>query len=305
MKDYFLLQYVLIRRRISEQGIHPVLGILLIAVASVVITEFLFSKTEFAGYVLVLTTLFFLVRASERRKNDFLRSVFGDRAHRKIRITENLLLVIPFSALLAYHHEFVESGSILVAAIVLANFSFTASQNFTLPTPYGKKPFEFVVGFRKTAYLFPLVYALTVISVAVDNLNLGLFSILLIYLVVLTFYTKPEDEFFVWSYATTPRRFLLEKIKTAVHYSVLTSLPACVLLLVFYPGEWMLILASSLAGLAFLCTLILAKYSAYPDELNLPEYFLIAFCLYFPPLLLALIPFFYTKSIQKLNLLLK
>jgi hypothetical protein len=38
--------------------------------------------------------------------------------------------------------------------------------------------------------------------------------------------------------------------------------------------------------------------------MNLPEGVLIAFSLSFPPLLLAIIPFFYTKSINKLKILL-
>ena len=61
----------------------------------------------------------------------------------------------------------------------------------------------------------------------------------------------------------------------------------------------------SLIGFAFLWTVILAKYSAYPNEINIPEGILFALCIYFPPLLIALIPFFYVKSIKKLNLLLK
>jgi hypothetical protein len=54
----------------------------------------------------------------------------------------------------------------------------------------------------------------------------------------------------------------------------------------------------------FLWTVILAKYSAYPGEMNLPEGMIIAISIYFPPLLLAIIPFFYTKSIRKLKYIL-
>jgi hypothetical protein len=58
-------------------------------------------------------------------------------------------------------------------------------------------------------------------------------------------------------------------------------------------------------GMAFLWTVILAKYAAYPREINLPEFTFIAVCVYFPPLLLALLPYFYMKSVKKLSLLLK
>ena len=70
------------------------------------------------------------------------------------------------------------------------------------------------------------------------------------------------------------------------------------------PSEFELILIFFLIGLLFLWTVILAKYSAYPGEMNLPEGMIIAFSIYFPPLLLAIIPFFYTKSIRKLKYIL-
>jgi hypothetical protein len=38
--------------------------------------------------------------------------------------------------------------------------------------------------------------------------------------------------------------------------------------------------------------------------MNLPEGMVIAFSLFFPPLLVAIIPFFYTKSINKLKYIL-
>jgi hypothetical protein len=60
----------------------------------------------------------------------------------------------------------------------------------------------------------------------------------------------------------------------------------------------------ALVGFAFLCTIILAKYAAYPHEINLPEGTLVAISISFPPVLLALIPYLYFKAIRKLNVLL-
>ena len=66
-----------------------------------------------------------------------------------------------------------------------------------------------------------------------------------------------------------------------------------------------LTLIAALIGFAFLMLIILAKYAAYPAEMNLPEGIMIALCLIFPPLLLGLIPFFYRKAVNKLTFLLK
>jgi hypothetical protein len=146
---------------------------------------------------------------------------------------------------------------------------------------------------------------LTFIAISVDNLNLGIFAMLLIFLVSLTYYIKPENEYFVWSYSASPAKFLFGKLNTATKYSILLVLPVLISLIAFNPGEADSILMFFMIGLTFLWTIILAKYSAYPNEMNLPEGILIAICIYFPPVLLALIPFFYVKSVKKLNALLK
>jgi hypothetical protein len=46
---------------------------------------------------------------------------------------------------------------------------------------------------------------------------------------------------------------------------------------------------------------VLAKYSAYPDEIHLTIGVIIAFTILFPPLILVVIPYFYTKSINNLK----
>jgi hypothetical protein len=76
-------------------------------------------------------------------------------------------------------------------------------------------------------------------------------------------------------------------------------------LIAYYPSETGLILVFLLIGLMSLWTIILAKYSVYPGEINLPAVILITICIYFPPTLIAVLPFFYMKSVKKLKLLLR
>jgi hypothetical protein len=149
--------------------------------------------------------------------------------------------------------------------------------------------------------IFPIAYALTVIAINVDNLNLGIFAILLVLLTSLSYYYKPEQEYYVWVHAETPKAFLKNKVFNASKNATLIAIPNLFSLLIFYPSEFELILIFFFFGLLFLWTVILAKYSAYPVEMNLPEGMIIAFSIYFPPLLLLIIPFFYKKSISKLK----
>jgi hypothetical protein len=304
MKDYFKLQYALTNRKIKEAGLNPLFGYLLVLTAFVLLSEYIFQKTAFAKYLVILACLSLQFKLSEKNRTDFLRSTFGDPLNMRIRSIENLIVCMPFVSILLYKSFLIEACILLLCSIILARFSFHSNFNLTIPTPFSKKPFEFSTGFRKTFFIFPIAYGLTVVAFNVDNLNLGIFAFLLIFVVALSYYHKPEQEYYVWIYAETPKEFLKNKVFNASINASLASAPIIISLLLFYPSEFELILIFFLIALLFLCTVILAKYSAYPDEMNIPEGIVIALSLYFPPLLLAIIPFYYSKSIKKLKYLL-
>ena len=292
-------------RKLAEIGINPFLAYVLGVAGFIVISEYLYLETEFANYAIVLTALSLVVKTSEINRNGFLLMVFGKKKSGIIRRIENLILCLPFSILLIYHSEFLLSVSLIAGSLFLAGFSFRTTLNYTLPTPFYKKPFEFTVGFRNTFYIFPFAYLLTIIAISVSNLNLGIFALLLVFLVSFTFYLKPENEYYIWSFSTSSARFLLAKLVIATLYCAYLALPPGIALCVFYPAEIATILMFLFLGFTFLWTVIMAKYASYPNEINLPEGILIAICIYFPPFLLFLMPYFYIKSIRNLNTLLK
>ena len=304
MKDYFNLLLVLTNRKIREAGLHPVLGYLLGFAVFIFLSEYIFYKTEFAKYLVILVCLSFQFRLSEKNRTEFLLSTFGDKTKNKIRILENLIVGFPLISVLLFKGLLFEAGILALCSIVFALISFHSHFNLSIPTPFSKKPFEFSTGFRKTFFIFPMAYVLTLIAINVDNLNLGIFSFLLILLTTLGYYSNPEQEYYVWVHAETPKMFLKNKVLNASKNATFLSAPILMSLLIFYPTEFALILGIFFLGLLFLWTIILAKYSAYPGEMNLPEGMAIAFSLLFPPLLLAIIPFFYLKSITKLKFLL-
>lgn len=291
-------------RKMKEAGLNPLLGYLLGLTAFVLLSEYIFDRTEFAKYLVILTCLSLQFKLSERSRTDFLLSTFGDKTKKKIRISENLILCIPFVSFLLYKSFLFEASILFLCSIILALFSFHSNFNLTIPTPFSKRPFEFSTGFRKTFFIFPIAYALTVIAINVGNLNLGIFAFLLVILTSLSYYHKPEQEYYVWVHAETPKTFLKNKVFNASKNATIIATPILISLLIFYPSEFQLILIFFFIGILFLWTVILAKYSAFPGEMNLPEGMMIAFSIYFPPLLLVIIPFFYSKSINKLKYLL-
>ena len=217
---------------------------------------------------------------------------------------ENLIYAFPFALFLIYKEEFVMSFLLMVSSLLLVIFNFNVNLNFTIPTPFGKKPFEFVTGFRKTFFIFPFAYLLTYAAIAVNNFNLGIFSLLLVGLVCLSYYLKPENEYYVWSYCLTPKDFLIEKLKIGLLYFTVLSLPIVISLGVFFYNEIGILLVFFIISYAYIIAIILAKYSAFPDEMSLPQGILIALSFMFPPILIGLIPYFYSLSVKRLTTLL-
>ena len=96
MKDYFNLQYVMTNRKIKEAGLNPLLGYLFALTAFILLSEYIFHKTEFAKYLVILACLSLQFKLSEKNRTDFLLSTFGDKSKMRIRVIENFIVCIPF-----------------------------------------------------------------------------------------------------------------------------------------------------------------------------------------------------------------
>lgn len=288
-------------RKLTDFGLNPIIGFILLLTGFIGLSIYLFSKTEFAEYVFILIALSFVSKLSETRRNDFLKYCFIDTEYQKLRLTENYIIALPFIAFLVYEQLFPSVILLTILTLLMALVNFNSTFNYTLPTPFYKRPFEFAVGFRSTFYLFFFAYFLTFMAISVGNFNLGIFALLLVFLVSLSFYSKPENEYYVWSFITTSKGFIIEKIKVGLVYSTILSIPILIVLGIFFLSEINTLLIFQLLGYVYLVTIILAKYSAYPNEMNLPQGILIGISLLFPPILIGIIPFFYLQSTKRLN----
>ncbi len=305
MKQYFALQYKFACRKLIDLGINPLLGTILGLIAFVLFSEFLYLKSEFAKYVMILVSMSLVLNNFDFKRLEFLQIVFGNNFAKQLRILENLIICIPFLFILLFHQNYIEGISIIIGAILIAFFSIENKTSFTLKTPFYKYPFEFSVGFRNSFFVIPLAYLLTFTAIYVDNFNLGIFSFFIVFLMSITFYLKPENEFFVWVYSTSPQKFLLHKMKIASFYTMLIAMPIILALSFFYLSQFYVLMIFFSIGFVLLWTIILAKYSVYPKEMNLIEGFLIALSIYMPIILVFVLPYFYFKSIRKLNKFLK
>ena len=301
LQQYFGLQLIMFKRQLIEFGLNPVLGFIIILTAFYGFSIYLFSKIEYANYLYILIALTAIFQYSEIKRNDFLKFIYPKNNYFKIRILENLIIVFPFVIFLCYSLEFYSVLILIVGSILFSVLNTNKKVTSTIPTPFYRKPFEFIVGFRKSLIGFLFAYFLTAMSLIYQNFNLGIFSLVLTFILCLSFYSEPENEFYVWVYKLNVNGFLFDKIITALIFSTIISLPIVIPLLIFFQTNIKAVFGFQALGYCYLLTVILAKYSAYQKKMNLPQGILLALSLTMPPLLLAVIPFFYIQSKNRLK----
>ncbi|HLP18845.1 MAG TPA: hypothetical protein VK174_01015 [Chitinophagales bacterium] len=305
MKDYFSLQLRLTNRKLQDAGMPPLVGYLLLTIAFIGLSLFLFYKSNYAPYIYPFIALSFITPLSEVRRNEFLKTCFGDKKYRTIRLLENLAVSLPFTLFLLFKVEFIVAGALVLVSLALAISNFNTQLQFTIHTPFGKKPYEFATGFRGTYLALFIAYALAIIAVSVSNFNLGVFALLMVFAVTLSYYAQPEHEYYVWSHSYTPTLFLLNKIKTAILYSTFLAAPLALLLCAFFFNQTYILLVIVSAGYVYLGCIITARYSSFPHEMGLAQGILLALCIVAPPAAILILPYFFNRSVERLQPILK
>lgn len=301
MHDYFALQFRLANRHLSDFGIQPALGYLLMAIIFSGFTAYLFNVTSFASYVYALLALGFSSLLSEAGRTGFLKQHFSQKQFLIIRCVENITLVLPFIIGLLIYQNWLLALGVMVISAALSYTSIERNLNIVIPTPFYRYPFEFTIGFRKNYPVVILAGFLMIMAVLYHNANLGLFAVALVLLVCLMFYMQSETVYLVWIHALSPPRFLIHKISLALLYATLLCLPFAAVILIFFMDHAGYLAMIYLLGILYLATAVLGKYAFFPAPMNVPQGLLMAFSFGFPPMLLFLLPYFYKRSVRQLK----
>lgn len=302
--SYYKLRVKLIGRALKETGISPLFALV---IATLLFWFFLKNPLidfKYVNYIYLLVPLFLVSKnAYYTEKNKFLRKICSTKEYQFIHLSENILISLPFIVFLIYKGKlYMAAGSALVL-ILISFLKIHFKTRFVLPTPFGKHPFEFTMGFRKNILFFLFSFMLAILAVYFDNQNLGLFSLLLTFFVASFFYLNPENPFFLWQSNSTGKAFLHEKIKIASYYGVLLSSPIFIILSLFFFDELFKIILIEVVGIGIVNVGLLSKYMVYPQKINLTEALNIALSIIFPPIILFFLPFLYYEAKKNLNTL--
>lgn len=301
MNYYFKIQYNRGKRLLKEYGINHIVAFSIIFFLFITFSHFVFEKVIYANYVYPIIALSLLNILGNSNRNEFLKNCYTVKKYKQIRLLENIIGSIPFVIYLLYKQEFIIAIFLLLISGLLSLFNKINSFQFVIPTPFYKNPYEFITGFRKSYALFILSYTLTFISIYVGNFNLGIFALILIVLTSLNFYSKPEPIHFVWIHAQTPKQFISKKIRIAILYTLILTLPIIISLSIFNIEKAYLLLIFNFFGISTIVISLLGKYAYYPSEINLNQGILIGLSLIFPPISIIIIPILYKRTTQNLK----
>jgi len=301
IRYYFTLQNKIIKRHLIDWGITPVIAWPLAIMAFIAFSYYLFEKLDWASEIYSLFGLSVLSGLGATKRNEFMRSFLSIHDFYLTRLMENIIVLFPFVVFQLLKSEWLYAALISGISIFMSRINSGFYTSKPIPTPFSKSPFEFPVGFRKTAPLIFLSYSLTIIGLKVDNFNLAAFSLGLVFFITLSYYSFLEKPEYIWIYSHNPKTFLISKIKLALFNALFTTIPILLLLSIFESANLFPVILIFVIGELFIVTIILSKYTAYPREMNIPNGILLGLSLLFPPLLLALIPFFYNQSVTSLK----
>lgn len=301
---YIKLQYTLLGRKLKQLGVNPILGIILFTFAFILFSLLIFYKTELAVYIYTGFAAFFILSINTTDRIEFLKLICG-KALWKIRMIENVAIGLPFAVFLLCKMEYIFAGGVLIFATAISFLPKLKLHLFRLPTPYFHRPFEFIIGFRK--YVLLIVFALFLLLMAYKsgNMNLGLFSIIIHFGVILSYIGFVEPSNYINIYNETSKGFIFEKIKTTILYTCLSIIPLAIIQLVLFPESIIPLIFIIVIGLLILIYFVIGKYSNFPEVMSVPDTILFIASIFIPLLLVYSIPLFWKKSQQKIKHLLR
>ena len=291
----------MLNRQVQDAGFPAVLWPLA-AIAGYVALYYVMERyPTWGAYAIVLANFQLLFSLSDTRRNDFLKANFSTGHYYSIRLLENLLISLGTLVLCLLHGHYLLAGLLLAFAAIFLFSSTTSLWKRSIPTPFTAKPFEFSIGFRKTWLLLAVLYALGFIGLAVGNVNLGLFCLFGICGCSVLYYQDPEPLLVHWNQCRRPLPFLRYKMWRGIIQLSLLLAPLLLGLAVLHPSGFYKGAIVWGLGLLLVPFMVCLKYAVFPRRLNATEASMVALCVMFYPLILAVIPYYCIKAIDNLK----
>ncbi len=298
---YFQLQYNRAKRWLDSLGVQPTIGFTIGVLLFIILSNLLFYKTDLAPYLYASLALSFVTKLSDTKRNEQLSLLYNEWNYKMLRLIENGITSVPFAIYLVSESQWTIGLGVLILSAFLSLVRLNAPTHWVIPTPFKRLGFEYIVGFRQYIWLVGLLYFIMVQGILVDNYNLAIVSMAFIFIVGMSFFFKPEHLYYVWIYNKGFHPFIKHKIWMASLGIFILTAPAVVALLFLFSSKWLISAIVYLIAMLINSSIVLAKYSSYPQEMNIPQTLLYVLSIVFPPLLPFAYWIFYRQAKRRLE----
>lgn len=302
---YYKLQYRRFLRKCNELQVLPLFVIVLIVAVFILLSSLVFHKITYTEWIYPSIGLGIIAQLNSVKNTKIIHHIFSSQDFQRTRCMQAFFLALPFVFFLLYKYLWIQAILLFLLSLLSIFIPSGKRSSLRLPTPFRKKPFEFIVGFRKSILLILIFYFLIFKGIQVGNENLAYASMGFIHMLSISFLMSPEDQHFVWISNASAKTFLWKKILTAIICASLLTIPGLLAVLIAFPHYYLAAIFIYIVAYMWISTMILAKYSVFPKEMNLPQAIILGVSFLFPPLLIYTIPSFYRKARKQLELILE
>lgn len=268
VSNYIILRLRQFVRFYSFSDIHPLLGIPATAVIFAVLSAVVYHKAPYAHWVYCGLTLLTVTELQNAKTNSFLKQMLTRNVFFRVKLAENLLLLLPFAMVMVYYNSWLQ---LLAAVAFTLPYSYSSAklpkpQLKALGTPYSGYAYEANFGFRAMFAGYVLYALLLVAGCIAQNVYVLMVPFFILLFCMVAAYGELEEPVYIWTYRATAGGFLKKKFYTLLRNYSITFAPFLLLGLVFCHREWAIVLLCFGAGLVALTGAMLIKYHFYPGR---------------------------------------
>jgi hypothetical protein len=301
MGEFTGIQWRRLQRYLRSLGLHPAVGLCILILLFGLLSWRLMVAYSWGPYVYLLLMLYLGQMMGRPIRRHAIRQWCGPGCYWRIRLWEQLLLSLPFVLVLLIFKDW----WLGLLAVVLSLFSLWAPSfstgRFSLPLPFGKKPFEYTTGLRKHFWLLLVVLFFVVMGFVVANPGLSVFGFTILMVLPMGWMGQVEPVTYLWQHSQPPSAFLWQKWLTGLEHLCYLGLPLALFLGVVLPGMSLAIAVVFVVGVGAQTAVLLAKYASYPRDIDFVHAILVATGIVFLPVLVVILPFLGRKAIANLK----
>lgn len=301
MKFYYRLQFLSLKRSLEEAGLSIAAALVILVLGYAGLFYAAKQSPTIVSLLLLFVQYSLLLPVNDKDRRDFMKQLFPTRDYSRMLLYENILITLPLVIIAVYSSVWLAMLGFLVLPLVYHQLATWHIYGASMPTPFWRKPFEFIILFRRWWLVLVILHVLLGIALYVGNENLAFILLFVQIMLSLKAYDVVEDELLVWNYSLSPQDFLLRKLKRGILHCLLLNALMLFALLIAFPENVLIIALIVVVGLLLLLLSILMKYSSYPRRPGVGEILITISAIVTMILIPYLYYYFYKKSIQQLQ----